>query len=129
MDAISEILPFFLTRSVKYCLALKLKGHDLPLDSDKTYCLIFSVIFTELFGHKMTDDAILRGRAKYIHIGKKALFEHSASIKKMNLHGIQLQKSTSAHSQVKARRDEINIFKHPPLKEKRYKVDYEEAKD
>ena len=90
MDAILEILPFFLTRTVKYCLAVKLRGHGLPLEKDKTFCLIFSVIFYELFGHKMTDYAILKGKKRYIN--KEPIYENNAAKYKAKATGTQLQK-------------------------------------
>ena len=40
-----------------------------------------------------------------------------------------MQKTSSAYSHVQAYREKIDIFKNPPQKEKRYKVDYEKEKE
>ena len=41
MDAITEILPFWLTDTIKSAISIKLKNHDLPLNNDKTFVILF----------------------------------------------------------------------------------------
>ena len=52
MDAIIEILPFFLAETVRHALTVKLKGHEVPLGHEKTTKLLCSIVFHELFGYE-----------------------------------------------------------------------------
>lgn len=66
MDAIVEILPFFFAETIRHALSVKLKNHDLPLKEDKTYTLLCSVVFRELFGYEASEMYIRQGKKRFI---------------------------------------------------------------
>ena len=67
MDAIIEILPFFLAETVRHALIVKLKGHEVPLGHKSITKMLCSVAFAELFGYEASD--------LYIKYGKKRFFK------------------------------------------------------
>lgn len=66
MDAIIEILPFFLAETVRHTLTVKLRGHELPLTHEKTTSLLCSIVFHELFGYGASELYIQQGKKRFI---------------------------------------------------------------
>ena len=50
MDSIIDILPFYLAEILRTLIQIKLRNHDLPLQLNKTFLLLISAVFSELYG-------------------------------------------------------------------------------
>jgi len=66
MDAIIEILPFFLAEVIKQSIQAKFRNHNLPLLKEKTVVLLSGMIFRELYGYETSELCLTLGKKKFI---------------------------------------------------------------
>ena len=55
MDSIIDILPFFLAEILRTVIQSKLRNHELPLQLDKTFILLISAVYRELYGFETSE--------------------------------------------------------------------------
>ena len=66
MDSIIDILPFLLAEIIRNLIQQKLRNHDLPLNLNKTFLLLISSIFRELYGFETSEVSIALQKKSFI---------------------------------------------------------------
>ena len=55
MDRIIDILPFFLAEIITTLIQTKLRNHELPISNNKTFILLISEVYKELYGLEISE--------------------------------------------------------------------------
>ena len=66
MDSIIDILPFFLAEILRTMIQSKLRNHELPLQLDKTFLLLISAVYRELYGFQTSEISLAQQKKRYI---------------------------------------------------------------
>lgn len=66
MDSIIDIIPYLLAEIIRNFIQLKLRNHDLPLNLNKTFLMLISSIFRELYGFETSEISIALQKKTFI---------------------------------------------------------------